>query len=56
MVFVMEKKHLRRLQERFPEELAGKTVVCLHIPDDYGLMEPELVGLLQTAVTPHLQV
>lgn len=35
LVFVMEKKHLRRLGEKFPAELADKRVVCLNIPDDY---------------------
>jgi len=41
-IFVMEKAHLRRLQERFPEEIHGKQVVTLHIPDDYVLNQPEL--------------
>ena len=56
IVFVMEKKHLRRLREKFTDELANKRVICLHIPDDYQFMQPELVELLQTAVTPHLAV
>ena len=41
-LFVMEKAHLRKLQERFPEELEGKQVVTLHIPDDYIFDQPEL--------------
>ncbi|MGC3956724.1 MAG: protein tyrosine phosphatase [Verrucomicrobiota bacterium] len=55
IVFVMEKKHLRRLQDKFLEELAGKRVVCLNIPDDYQFMQPELTTLLQSAVPPHLE-
>lgn len=55
IVFVMEKKHLRRLEERFAEEIAGKTIICLHISDDYELMQPELVDLLNATVTPHLK-
>ena len=54
VVFVMEKKHRRRLREKFAEVLANKTVICLRIPDDYQFMQPELVSLLQAAVTPHL--
>ena len=54
MIFVMEKKHLRRLREKFADELANKRVICLHIPDDYQFMQPELMALLQAAVTPHL--
>ncbi len=41
-VFVMEKAHLRKLQERFPEELEGKQVVTLHVPDEYVFDQPEL--------------
>jgi predicted protein tyrosine phosphatase len=54
LIFVMEKKHLRRLQEHFPEEIAGKEIVCLHIPDDYGFMQPELVDLIEASVRPYL--
>ena len=54
LVFVMEKKHLRRLQERFPEEIAQKRVICLHIPDDYDFMQQELKDILEAGVSPHL--
>jgi predicted protein tyrosine phosphatase len=55
IVFVMEKKHLRRLQEKFADKLADKRVVCLNIPDDFQFMQPELVTLLQSAVSPYLK-
>jgi predicted protein tyrosine phosphatase len=54
LIFVMEKKHLRRLQEKFPEAIAGKKIVCLHIADDYEFMQPELVDLLEAGVAPYL--
>jgi predicted protein tyrosine phosphatase len=54
LIFVMEKKHLRRLQEKFPEDIAGKKVICLHISDDYEFMQPELVDLLEASVRPYL--
>jgi len=54
LVFVMEKKHLRRLLEKYAEEVAAKRVICLNIPDDYQFMQLELVDLLQATVTPHL--
>lgn len=53
-IFVMEKKHLRRLREKYASELVGKRVVCLNIPDDYQFMQPELVELLRAAVAPYL--
>ena len=54
LIFVMEKKHLRRLQEKFPETIAEKEIICLHIADDYEFMQPELVDLLEAGVAPYL--
>jgi len=56
MIFVMEKKHRRRLDEKFGDSLAGKEVVCLNIPDDYKLMDPELIDLLLEKLSPHIEV
>lgn len=54
IIFVMEKKHLRRLGDKFTDTIAGKKIICLHIADDYEFMQPELVDLLEATVTPHL--
>lgn len=54
VIFVMEKKHLRRLREKFPEALADKPVICLQIPDEYQFMQPELVEILRATVEPQL--
>lgn len=54
IVFVMEKKHLRRLKDKFAGQLEGKPVICLNIPDNYVFMQPELVELLESCVIPHL--
>ena len=54
IIFVMEKKHLRRLREKFAGELTGKRVVCLNIPDEYQFMQPELVDRLEASVPPAL--
>lgn len=55
LVFVMEKKHLRRLQAKFAQELTNKRVVCLNIPDDYQFMQTELIAVLEAVVPPHLE-
>ena len=52
LIFVMEKKHLRRLQDKFPEDIAGKKMICLHIADDYEYMQPELVDILEASTKP----
>jgi predicted protein tyrosine phosphatase len=54
LIFVMEKKHRRRLVDKFPEQIADKKIICLHIADDYEFMQPELVDLLEASVAPHL--
>ena len=54
IIFVMEKSHLQRLQQKFPEALSGKQIVTLHIPDDYEFMQPELVDELRTKLTDYV--
>ena len=53
-IFCMEKKHVERLQQKFPEIVAEKKIVCLNIPDDYEFMNPELVEVLKGAVSEHV--
>lgn len=55
VIFVMEKQHRSRLNQRFRKVLNSKRVVCLDIPDDYAYMQPELADLLQKRVPPHLR-
>ena len=54
IVFFMEKSHLNRVRQKFPEALAGKRIVTLHIPDDYQFMQPELIEELVAKVRPHI--
>ena len=56
MIFVMEKSHLQRIQRKFPDALLEKKVVTLQIPDDYGLMDPELLEELRAKLGPHLSL
>lgn len=54
MIFVMEKQHRSKLQQRFKGPLKGKRVICLDVPDDYEYMQAELVALLERKVGPCL--
>ena len=54
IIFVMEKSHLRRLRLKFPEALAGKSVITLLVPDDFEYMQPELVDELTTKISMHM--
>jgi predicted protein tyrosine phosphatase len=55
VIFVMEKAHRAKLTQRFKQQLRGKKVVCLDIPDDYEFMQPELVSLFERKVPQHLR-
>jgi predicted protein tyrosine phosphatase len=50
IIFVMEKKHMRRLKDKFEPLLNDKKVWNLDIPDDYGYMDEELIELLKARV------
>ena len=56
MIFCMEKKHADRLRDRFSEELVGKKLLTLRIPDDYRFMDPELIERLRTELGQHLRL
>jgi predicted protein tyrosine phosphatase len=55
-IFVMEAKHRDYLREKFPEELSGKRLVNLRIPDEFEYNDPELIELLKANLSPHLPV
>jgi predicted protein tyrosine phosphatase len=55
IVFVMEKTHRNKLSKKFKVHLKTARVICLNIPDDFEFMQPELITLLKTRVTPHLR-
>ncbi len=52
----MEKKHVRRLQERFKDNLSHKKIICLNIPDEYQFMDGELIELLISSVSEHIEL
>ena len=47
IIFVMEKRHADRLRAKFRDELRGKPIVNLRIPDDYQFQDAALVELLR---------
>ena len=50
IIYCMEKKHVRRIKDRYNELLIKKEVICLNIPDEYEFMDDELVSLLESMV------
>jgi predicted protein tyrosine phosphatase len=56
VIFCMEKRHVHRLRDHFPDALSGKQLICLNIPDDYGFMDPELIEMLKAVLVEHFTV
>ena len=56
LIFVMEKKHSRRIKEKFGELLTNKKVICLDIPDDYKFMDDELIEILKSRVSEYIDI
>ena len=55
LIFVMEHKHKRQLQAKFPKILSATPVFVLDIPDEYHYMDVELVDLIETSVAAILE-
>ena len=53
LVLVMESKHKARLRETFRDNPLPP-IECLEIPDDYGLMDDNLIELIRTGTEAHL--
>jgi len=49
-IVVMEKCHRNYIRKHFPNIYKNKKIVCLHIPDNYDYMQPELIALLKERV------
>jgi predicted protein tyrosine phosphatase len=54
LIFLMEKAHLQRIRRKFPQALANKRVITLHIQDDYEFMQPELLDELRGKLGPYV--
>jgi predicted protein tyrosine phosphatase len=55
MIFVMERKHRDRLKQKFNEEIRGKQVITLNIPDDFEYMQPELIEILEARLGEYFE-
>ena len=54
IIFVMEKIHLRKLNEKYSKYLKSKRIVTLNIPDNYAYMDEDLIDILQRKCKPYL--
>ena len=50
IVYVFEERHRSEINKLFPKEYLKKKILNLDIPDVYGFMDEELVGVLRGKV------
>jgi len=53
LIFVMEKRHKQRLEERFERAIQDKKIIILNIKDNYQYMDAELIESLTISVKPY---
>jgi predicted protein tyrosine phosphatase len=53
-IFVMEKRHAAIVQQKYRDAIAGKSLVILHIGDDYQYMDAELIDILSSRLAEYL--
>lgn len=56
VVLVMEKSHRNKITKKFKEQLKGKKLAVLDIPDVYEYMDPELINILKGKVPKYVRV
>ncbi len=56
LIFVMEKRQRDYVRRKFPEAIAGKRIINLHIPDEYEYNDPDLIDLLKANLSPYIPV
>ena len=55
-ILVMEKTHKNKVSKKFRDLLKGKKLAVLGIPDNYDVMDEELVQILKRRVPKYVQI
>lgn len=54
LTFVMERRQRNKIHKLHPDLYRRKKIICLYIADDYEFMDPLLVSLLKSKLSPYL--
>lgn len=54
IIFCMEKKHVRRIKDKYGDIICDKKVICLNIQDEYEYMDSDLIDILESCVSEYL--
>ncbi len=55
-ILVMEQSHRNKISKKYKEQLKGKKLAVLDIPDNYEYMDPELIKLLKVKVPRYVRI
>jgi predicted protein tyrosine phosphatase len=63
-IFVMEKRHAAIIRQKYPDAIGGKSlaqplgksIVVLHIEDNYQYMDSELIDILESRLSEYLEI
>lgn len=55
-IFVMEKRHAAIIKQNYPDLIADRSMITLHISDDYQYMDPELIEILESHLAEYLDL
>jgi predicted protein tyrosine phosphatase len=50
----MEKRHAAIVSQKYADLIATKSVIILHISDDYQYLDPELIEILESRLSEYL--
>lgn len=53
-IFVMETHHREKICQEYSNQLDGKEIIVLDIPNGFEYMDSELIEMLKLTVHPHL--
>lgn len=56
VLICMEKSHLHKIRQKYPEAIAGKETVVLHLPDEFAYGDPDLTDELLARLSEYVDV
>ena len=54
IIFCMEKKHVRRIKEKYNDVTYDKQIICLNISDEFDYMDESLISILESNIDEYL--
>jgi predicted protein tyrosine phosphatase len=55
-IFVMEKRHAAIIRQNYADLVNDRTIITLHISDDYQYMDPALIEILESRLAEYLEL